>query len=118
MRIMSHSYEGLIVDGHEDIAFNSLSLKRDFLLSAHQSRLRFPIDDRNGSPTVGLPDLVKGRVRIVFATIWAPPCLPGVEERPCYTTPAEAYGLARQQLEYYNALASADQVMLIRTRGP
>ena len=114
---MSHNYEGVIVDGHEDIAFNSLSLKRDFLLSAHQSRLQFPIDERNGSPTVGLPDLVKGNVRIVFATIWVAPCLPGLEERPCYTTATEAYELARQQLEYYNGLASAGRVVLIRTRG-
>ena len=114
---MSHHYDGLIIDGHEDIAFNSLSLNRDFLLSAHQIRLQSPIDERNGAPTVGLPNLVEGNVRIVFATIWAPPCLPGVEERPCYTTPTEAYSLARQQLEYYNRLASANHFMLIRTRA-
>jgi membrane dipeptidase len=114
---MTQSYAGLIIDGHEDIAFNSLSLQRDFLLSAHQNRLQSRIDERNGSPTVGLPDLIKGNVRIVFATIWVPPCLPGVEGRPCYSTPTEAYALARQQLDYYKGLTSAGHVTLIKTRG-
>jgi len=106
----------LIVDGHQDIAFNALYLQRNFLMSAHEIRLR-SVDSKNGTPTVGLPDLVKGNVRIVFATIWVPPCLPGVDERPCYRTPTEAYDLAIQQLDYYKELALQGHVKLILTQG-
>ena len=113
---MAKQYADLIIDGHEDIAYKSLFLKHDFLLSAHESRLRTPSKVENGGPTVGLPDLVRGNVRIVFATIWAPPCMPGVEARPCYSTPAEAYELAMHQLDYYNDLASSGYVTLIKTR--
>jgi len=104
----------VIIDGHEDIAFNSNILHRDFLLSAHENRVKVD-DSKNGSPTVGLPDLVKGNVRVVFGTIWVPPCLPGVE-KPCYRTPTEAYDMAIQQLNYYKALASQEHVRLILTR--
>ena len=106
----------VIIDGHEDIAFNSLILHRDFLLPAYESRLKSSDVRKNGSPTVGLPDLVKGNVRIVFGTIWVPPCLPGVEE-PCYRTPNEAYAMAVQQLDYYKDLASRGHVKLVLTRG-
>ena len=105
----------MIIDGHEDIAFNSLILHRDFLLSAHENRLKSE-DSKNGSPTVGLPDLVRGNVRIVFATIWVPPCLQGVDVQPCYRTPTEAYEMAIQQLDYYKDLASQGYVKLILTR--
>lgn len=105
----------LIIDGHEDIAFNSLCLRRDFLLAAHDKRQN-AADDKNGTPTVGLPDLIKGNVRIVFATIWVPPCLPGVDEKPCYSTAKEAYDLAKQQLDYYETLATQNHVTLIRTQ--
>jgi len=107
----------LVIDGHQDIAFNSVLLHRDFLKSALQSRFHSPVDERNGSRTVGLPDLIRGNVRIVFATIWALPCLPGVVEVPCYNTPREAYDLARQQLDYYKGLASAGHITLIKTRN-
>jgi membrane dipeptidase len=105
-----------IIDGHEDIAFNSLILRRDFLLSAHENRLK-GVDSKNGSPTVGLPDLARGNVRVVFGTIWVPPCLPGVEVQPCYRTPTEAYEMAVQQLNYYRDLASQGHVKLILTRS-
>jgi membrane dipeptidase len=106
----------LIVDGHQDIAFNSLVLHRDFLLSAYDKRLE-TFDSNSGSPTVGLPDLVRGNVRIVFATIWVPPCLPGVDVQPCYRTPNEAYDMAVRQLSYYKDLAARGHVKLILTRG-
>jgi len=106
----------LIVDGHQDIAFNALWLHRDFLLSAHENR-RKKIDSKNGSPTVGLPDLIQGNVRIVFGTIWVPPCLPGLDVQPCYRTPTEAYDMAIQQLDYYRNLASQGHVKLILTQS-
>ena len=104
-----------IIDGHLDIAFNSLNLHRDFLRSAHENRQK-GVDSKNGTPTVGLPDLVKGNVRIIFGTIWAPPCLQGVDVQPCYRTPTEAYEMAIQQLDYYKDLASQGHVRLILNR--
>jgi membrane dipeptidase len=114
---MTQSYAGLVIDGHEDIAFNSLYLHGDFLIPALQRRLESKVDEKKFDLTVSLPDLRNGNVRIVFATIWAPPCLPGVAERPCYNSPNEAYALANQQLEYYKGLVAAGHVVLIKDRA-
>jgi membrane dipeptidase len=113
---MTQSYAGLVIDGHEDIAFNSLYLQEDFLIPSLQRRLDSKVDEKRLEPTVSLPDLIKGNVRIVFATIWTPPCLPGIEERPCYHSPKEAYALAMRQLEYYKSLVAAEHVVLIKDR--
>lgn len=108
----------LIVDSHEDIAFNAINLRRNFLASAQEKRVDEGDNLKHGMATVGLPDLVKGNVRIVFATIWAPPCnSPRPIVQPCYTTQKEACVLAKQQLNYYLALASSEQVTLVTKRA-
>jgi membrane dipeptidase len=109
---------GFIVDAHEDIAYN-VSLGRDFKRAALETRAREdPPIAKRGVATVGLPDLLKANVRIVFATIWAAPCgVEDLETGPCYQTAEEAYVLAKRQLEYYNELAQDPRIRLIRRRG-
>jgi len=106
-----------IVDGHEDIAFNVLSLRRNFLdkISNVRSKNAFK---NEGIPTVSLPELKKGNVRILFATLWVAPCkrsrAPG---GLCYRTFEEAHALAKGQLDYYRTIESQGFVRIIRTRA-
>lgn len=88
-----------IVDGHEDIASNVLHHGRDPRLSVEVTRERERAREASGGAPVthtamiGLPELRRGGVGLVFATIF---CFPGEPEK------VTADGLA--QLQYYHDL--------------
>jgi len=110
----------LIVDAHEDIAFNSVVLGRDFMLSAHETRKR----ERSqltpwGIATVGFPEMQEANVRVAFASIWAAACHnpTGIQVKPCYETPEEAYEQGQRQLSYYKKLTSNPDISLVLTKG-
>ena len=106
-----------IVDGHEDIAFNSLSLRRNFLEKISDVRRKNAFKSE-GIPTVSLPELQKGNVRIVFATIWVAPCKKSpVAGGLCYRTSVDAHALAMAQLDYYKSIESRGYVYIIRTKA-
>lgn len=107
----------VIVDGHEDIAYNALALGRNFL--SELAALRSQSPGSEGKPTVCLPELVKGNVRIVFATLFAAPCGDTLVQKlggPCYTTPDEARAQALEQLRYYKDLERTGRVSIIRSK--
>lgn len=108
----------IIVDAHQDIAFNALFLGRDFLLSSHSKRAReIPPHPLWGIPTVGFPEMEQANVRLVFASLWAAPCdNPGIPVEPCYRTPEEACTQAQQQLSYYQNLTSNSRLTLVTTK--
>ncbi len=106
----------LIVDAHEDIAYNALALQRDFRLSAHEKRALERESPREGMALLGFPDLVRGNIRIVFGTLYvAPengnPKIPGT----VYSTPEQAEEAARLQLSYYRSLAASPDITLVTT---
>ena len=119
----------LIVDAHEDLAYNALVMGRDLNLAAHETRKRErgsareavalrELPQHGGAALLGLPDLLHGNVRIVFATLYATPAnnpynLPG----PTYSTAEEAEAQAREQLAYYGTLASERRLTIITTRA-
>ena len=106
-----------IVDGHEDVAFNVLSLRRNFLdkISNVRSKNAFKSE---GIPTVSLPELETGNVRMVFATIWVAPCKKShVPGGLCYRTSQGAHALAMAQLDYYRSIESQGFVNIIRTKA-
>jgi membrane dipeptidase len=112
----------IVVDAHQDIAYNALYFGRDYRESARAKRVREAHAARpNGTATVGLPDALLGRVALVFATLFtapagAPNALSSVT--PHYRTPKEAYQYAMAQLDYYNRLADETPlVRLVRTQG-
>ena len=113
----------LIVDAHEDIAYNALVGGRDFRMSVADKRQQIPDDHaqgREGLATVGLPDLLKGEVGIVFSTLYVSPknSAFGGEARHGYATPQEAESMARAQLDYYRRVADEDgRVTLLHTRS-
>jgi membrane dipeptidase len=112
----------LIVDAHEDLAYNAVVLGLDPAQAAEDKRRPESPGApprRGGQPMVGVPNLLSGNVRVVFATLYATP--PGTSQNlpgRAYTTPEEAEAMAREQLAYYFKLAQADaRVAIIRSRA-
>jgi len=103
----------LIVDAHEDIAWNMVVLGRDIRRSVMETRrleLGGEIPERNGICMVGLPELLDGKVAVVFGTVYAPPVWRGTERGPhVYSTPAEAHVLGQEQLDVYHRLADEEE---------
>lgn len=88
----------MIVDAHLDLAYNATQRGRDITQPADTQ----PFVD-NETATVGLPDLIAGDVRLVFATIF---CSPHSDKHAGYTTPQQAFDQATAQLDYYDKLES------------
>jgi len=112
----------IIVDGHQDIAWNYFNNGRDFTRSAWDRR-RHETDPvflkRYGHSMVGLPEEILGRVAVVCGTIFDAPksSQQHPDEKVLYTTPQEAYRQGVQQLEYYHRLAEENQqIRLVQTR--
>ena len=109
----------IILDAHQDIAFNTQIFERDYRQSAmthrdHEAGLNRP------AAMLGLPDALLGRVALVFSTLFAIPeraALPGIDEIG-YQTPQEAYQQALKQMDYYQRLSDEDgRIRLVRTQG-
>lgn len=104
----------LIVDAHEDIAYNAIYHGRDPRRSAHETRALEPVP-AEGLATVGLPDFLEGNVRVVFGTIYVSSAASEHPAAKCYTTPEEAQSLAQEQIAYYALLSADPRVSLITT---
>jgi membrane dipeptidase len=108
----------LIIDAHEDIAYNAFALQRDIHASTIETRAREGQSPRGGIATLGLPELIRGNVRVIFATIYvAPPStlhtLPGRH----YSSAEEAEEQAREQLAFYGLLAADPRIQLITNQS-
>jgi membrane dipeptidase len=113
----------LIVDAHEDIAWNVLSFGRDYTHSAlclREQEAGTPIPYRVGSTLLGKSDWLLGHVGLIFATLFVSPAKfrRGAWDTQVYTTPQEAYRLASAQLDYYHRLVDEHaQFRLVGTRS-
>lgn len=111
----------IVVDAHQDIAYNTLMFGRDYRHSAlHKRRLEAgsPVPSRNGNATVGLGDALLGRVALTFATLFVAPRTKHTHawDTLSYSDPQEAYTLALRQMDYYERLADEhDRIDLVRT---
>ncbi len=112
----------LILDAHEDIAWNAIEFGRDPLQSALESRAseaQNGIAGSFGERATGLPQWIAGRVGIIFATIYVEPSWrnSGRPVRLGYSTPAEARTAAIQELDFYRSLAEkSEQLRLVTDR--
>lgn len=111
----------IVVDAHQDIAYNKLAHGRDYLTAAWEKRRTEAPDEtaRAGLAMLGLPDALLGRVALVFSTIFVAPRRQHAQpwDELTYTTPREAYDLALQQLDYYQRLADeSERISLVRTQ--
>lgn len=105
-----------VVDAHEDIAYNALHHGRDVRRSVAETRAR----ERGRPPTegesipgmaetamIGLPELRRGDVGLVFGTIFVPP-----------GEPEAVVADGQAQLAFYSELAAQHiGVRLVATRG-
>ncbi len=111
----------LIVDAHEDIAWNALSFGRDHTLSAlavREAEQGTPAPQRNGNTMLGLAEWLLGRVAVVFATLFAAPARRrlGEWDTQSYADFSEARRLYSAQLDYYHRLAEDGRFRLITSR--
>jgi membrane dipeptidase len=110
----------MIIDGHEDIAYSVLSGGRTFTVSVAENRVREGGPHPGlGTCTLALPDLLRGGVGIVFATLFTMPAEVGSSDLPAeraYRSPEEAFAYACEELELYRDLAQRDDVRLITSR--
>lgn len=114
----------LLVDAHQDLAWNILSYGRDYTRSVAETR-RLEIENdslalkRQGHTLLGWPEYQQGRVALVFGTLFVTPeRLRFSYETLFYQDPQSAYRLYRQQLDVYYELSErhADKFTLVRTR--
>lgn len=104
----------LIIDSHLDLAWNAIQWNRDLRLPVQRIReMEVSVSGPGrGQGTVAFPELSRGRVALCFATLLAR-STGQPEPHLDYSSPAQAYGAARGQLAYYQALARQGQARLV-----
>ncbi len=116
----------LIIDAHEDIAYNALEWGRDIRHSVHTIRAREAregancCEDERDIAMSGLPELRQAGVAIVCGVIFAFPHGDGTMQNKHYTQAyrdaQEAYRVGQEQLAYYKTLAQETGISLLGTR--
>ena len=115
----------ILVDAHEDIAYNILNFGRDYTRAAAETRriekdTRSPALEHNGETLLGWPDYQRGRVAVVFSTLFVTPIRrrEGEWDKQSYADYDQAHHLYRTQLDVYHKLTDdhPDQFRLIGSR--
>jgi membrane dipeptidase len=112
----------LIVDAHQDLAWNMLTFGRDYTRSSEETRsieLGGLAPMHNGDSLLGWPDYQKGRVAVIFATLFAAPIRrkEGQWDTETYTDFEEAHRLYSKQMDAYHRLVDEhpDKFRLVQT---
>lgn len=116
----------LLIDSHEDLAWNMLTFGRDYTRAAAETRLaereagsQAPL--HNGDTLLGWPDYRRGRVAVVFATLFAAPARRslGAWDTQAYATFDEAHARYQAQLDAYHRLCAGHpgKFRLVGTRA-
>ncbi|NWG34560.1 MAG: membrane dipeptidase [Chloroflexi bacterium] len=98
----------LIIDSHQDLAWNMLTYGRDYTRSVEETRrleAGTNIPARNGDCLIGWPEYQRGNIAVVFATLYATPARkmePG--DIVVYKDSATAHRLYREQIDLYRTL--------------
>lgn len=113
----------LIVDAHQDLAWNALTFGRDVTRSVADTRAA-EVDGqaptRNGNTLLGLPEYVQGQVAVIFGTLFVSPArfASPLWDGQAYSTPQEAHVMAGQQLDYYHRLADEHPEFVLIANRP
>ena len=116
----------LIIDAHQDLAWNILSFGRDYTRSAADTRQEERESGSlapqvNGDTMLGWPDYQRGRVAVIFATLFAAPDRKrlGSWDSQSYADLVGARRLYNQQLDVYDRLFDehADKFVPIRHKA-
>jgi membrane dipeptidase len=105
----------LIVDSHLDLGFSALQINRDLTLPAASVRVQDPVETQQsyGSCTVTLPDLRRGRVGIVCATVMSRLDPDDRSTRTGMYSQTQCHGVGRGHLAYYQALEQQGHVRIL-----
>jgi membrane dipeptidase len=100
----------LIVDAHQDLAYNMLTFDRDYTRPAAETRRREAASELvawRDDTLLGWPDYQLGQVALIFATLFATPARlsEGAWDTVCYADLSQANSLYRRQLDLYHQLA-------------
>jgi len=106
----------LLIDAHQDLAWNMLTFGRDYTLSATETRQREQgtiAPEVNGDTLLGWPDYQRGKVAIIFSTLFAAPirCKLGEWDQQCYASDEEAHMRYSIQLDAYDRLVDGHPAM-------
>jgi membrane dipeptidase len=112
----------IIIDAHEDIAWNVLCFDRQYLKGVkaiRQMEAGGPAEKATGQAMLGLPEWLNGGVAIIFGTIFTLPARSRTENLDmAYSTPAEAHVLGMREIDVYHRLADEHpQIKLIKTKS-
>ena len=95
-----------IVDAHLDLSANALAGRDVFRPAAEQT------GDGRTVPTVGVPDLRRGGVSLVCATVF---CAPAYDGHPGYATADEANAEGLRHLDWYRCHTQSGHFRFVRT---
>ncbi len=111
----------IIVDMHQDLAWNTLVFGRNYTRSVQETRQLergLPVIDQNGNTLLGFPEYRQGGVGLIFSTLFSPPIRMkiGAWDQLAYKNKEEAHKLYRDQLDLYRRLVEEhpDKFSLIR----
>jgi membrane dipeptidase len=113
----------LIIDSHQDLAWNMLSYGRDYTRPVAETRrleAGTTIPEINGDALVGWPEYQRGQVAIIFSTLYATPAKwKTPSDTIWYADSEKAHRLYRDQITVYRKLADAhpDKFCLVSTTG-
>ena len=101
----------IIIDSHEDLAWNMLTYKRDYTRSAFETR-RLEADtlipERNGESLIGWDEYQRGNVAVVFSTLFAAPARKReLWDSLWYPDADTAHRLYRDQITVYRKLVDS-----------
>ncbi len=113
----------IVVDAHEDLAWNMLSFGRDYTQTVAVTRSLEASNDTptlNGDTLIGWDAYQNGRVAVVFASLFATPIhrKEGDWDKLSYADGDEAYRLYREQVDAYYRLIEQhpEKFTLIQTK--
>jgi membrane dipeptidase len=113
----------VIVDAHEDIAWNCLTFGRDYTLSANEIRRREKgsgTPEYNGDTLLGWPDYQRGEVAVIFSSLFAAPLRrkEGDWDIQCYADTSQAKFFYHAQLDVYRRVCESypDKYQLIKVK--
>lgn len=113
----------MIVDAHQDLAYNMITYGRDYTLPVEETRRQekgSPVVEHNGDTTLGVPEYRRGQVAIIFSTLFAAPLRgqPTVWNTQVYADSEQAHQLYSGQIDIYEKLFDnhPDKFTPIRTK--
>jgi len=101
----------LIIDSHQDIAWNMLTYKRDYTRPVAETRrleANTLIPERNGESLLGWDEYQQGKIAVIFATLFASPARKKeLWDTVWYPDSDTAHRLYRDQILLYRKLADS-----------